>query len=124
MCLLQSWLKKVVEEEMNTTERARIVQAIRSGVPSVFIHMHKKAMVSLIMGDSPVTAEQCPETLLFDVYRLFLLNLDFKYLVLASTVLVTIANSLPQTSGDFKVCVCVVVVAFLVSRVLTLFFSG
>jgi hypothetical protein len=102
---VQVWLAKTVEREMAESEEHKkaLTESIRSGTPSVFVNLHKKAMIALIAGNSPVSGNDCPETLGFDSYRLFLLHMEVQYLVFASTVLVTITSIFPPTTTNFKV---------------------
>ena len=54
-------------------------------------------MLSLIADGAPLKTETCPETLLFDVYRLSVLQAEYQYIVLAATMMVTAGHSLAAT---------------------------
>ena len=56
------------------------------GKASAFIAVHSYAMHSLINAPEPVHSSTCPETLLFDVYRLRCLHSDLRDLSLRATM--------------------------------------
>jgi len=53
-------------------------------------------MLSLVTGNKPIVAENMPETLLFDVHRISQLQLDFKTIVTASTMMLTTAHAISK----------------------------
>ena len=73
------------------------LQKLLDGNSQEFIRIHSAAMLALVADGSPIKAETCPETLLLDVHRLGLLQAEFRYIVLASAMLITIGHGLAAT---------------------------
>lgn len=64
------------------------------GKSPAFIQVHSDAMLYLVADYAPLKHETCPETLLLDVHRLGLLKAEFQNIVLAASMLVTVAHAL------------------------------
>jgi T-complex protein 11 len=91
----EEWLPKAMRRELaaNTVS----LQSVLDGKPSAFVRIHMAAMLHLVAGGDPVKPEAYPETLRFDVHRLAVLQAEFKYIALASAMLVTVGNRLAAT---------------------------
>ena len=63
--------------------------------------VHATAMLSLVVDPEPIQAATCPETLQLDLYRLSKLRAEFRYLVMAATLICTAAHEDKQV-----ICVC------------------
>ena len=90
-CVLstQAWINTTVRYETATNGIA--LDDLVSGKPEAFVSLHTAAMVSLVTDPVPVTATTVPETLLFDVSRIYALQREFGRIVDGATVLI-IAN--------------------------------
>jgi len=54
-------------------------------------------MLQLVTGETTIKADMVPETLLFDVHRLSLLQREFMTLTTATTIMVTLTHGLAAT---------------------------
>lgn len=84
--IFQKWIRDTV-----SSKPASMVTDLVAGKASAFVNVHTSAMISLIASSVPVTLETTPETLMFDVHRLSLIQQEFARLVNGATALV-IAN--------------------------------
>jgi hypothetical protein len=62
--------------------------------------VHSAAMLELVTSSHTVVPEVSPETLLFDVHRLAMLQREFQLLAMSTTVLVTLAHYLKGDGED------------------------
>lgn len=92
---LQEWISKTLKREI--AAQTADLQSLLDGKSSAFIQIHSAAMLSLVADAAPLKTETCPETLLFDVHRLGLLQAEFKYIVLAAAMLITVGHGLAAT---------------------------
>lgn len=77
--------------------KAVALDGLLEGKASAFVHVHSAAMLSLVADHTTIKADVCPETLLFDLHRLGMLQREFQYLVAAVTMMVTAAHRLTAT---------------------------
>ena len=75
------------------------LESLLEGKASAFVHVHSAAMLSLVADQTTIKADMCPETLLFDVHRLSILQREFQYIVTAVTMLVTATHSITATKN-------------------------
>jgi hypothetical protein len=75
------------------------LQRLLRGEASAFREIHTAAMLSLIADGCVPRPENSPETLLFDVHRLALLQAEFEYIVMAISMLITAENFLMGSSS-------------------------
>ena len=73
------------------------LESLLEGTAASFVHVHSAAMLALVSAPTAVRPEECPETLLFDVHRLALLQREFRYEVTAAALLLTATNGLAAT---------------------------
>jgi hypothetical protein len=95
----QAWIKRAVRHEIASNSAAQ--GAISNGDAKAFVSVHLTAMVSLIVDTNAVKQESVPETLLFDVNRISILQRDFHAIVDGITVLTTATHAIVSSgSGD------------------------
>lgn len=83
-----AWIQHTVEREVKE-EKSITLDGLLSGSAAAFVHTHSTAMLALVTGPLHIKPELCPETLLFDVYRLSLLQIEFREQAKAASLLVT-----------------------------------
>ena len=62
---------------------------------AAFLQVHTLGMLALVTDSTRMV----PETLSFDEYRLDLLRAEYRYLCLASSMLVTLSSVVPRVAG-------------------------
>lgn len=82
----QKWIRKTLSQKP-----ASMVADLVAGKADAFVSLHTACMLSLVTDSAPVKLEETPETLLFDVCRLSLIQLEYNRLVDSSLAL-TMAN--------------------------------
>jgi len=93
----QSWIRAVIRSEV--ASKAVELEALVEGRAASFVHVHSAAMLALVSAVAPVKPDLCPETLLFDVHRLAILQREFQYIVTSATILVTATHGLGATKN-------------------------
>jgi len=73
------------------SSNAGLLQALIDNHGPAFLHVHTAGMLALVADD---LTEDFPETLSFDAHRLGLLRAEFRYICLASTMLVTVSYTI------------------------------
>jgi hypothetical protein len=73
---------------------------LMEGKARAFVYVHSAAMLELVTSSHTVVPEVSPETLLFDVHRLAMLQREFQLLVTSSTVLVSLGHFLKGGEED------------------------
>ena len=73
------------------------LEELLEGKAHAFVHVHSTGMLQLVTGDTTIKADMVPETLLFDVHRLALLQREFQTLTTATTIMVTLTHALTAT---------------------------
>ena len=87
----QRWIADIVARETGASATIRL-EDLTSGNPQAYIALHMTAMLSLVSDPvARINSDTVPETLLFDVRRLYNLQCEFDYIVSGITVLV-VAN--------------------------------
>lgn len=99
---LQAWIKRAVLHEMASNSTARA--SISNGDAKAFVSVHLTAMVSLIVDTNAIKQENVPETLLFDVNRISILQRDFHAIVDGITVLTTATHAIVSSGGGDQHC--------------------
>ena len=87
----QSWIRAVLRSEVES--KAVDLETLLEGRAASFVHVHSAAMLALVSAP-PIKPDLCPETLLFDVHRLAILQREFQYIVTAATILVTASHGI------------------------------
>jgi hypothetical protein len=75
------------------------LDSLLEGKAAAFVHAHSTAMLSFVTDDTTVKADICPETLLFDVYRLGELQREFQNIVTSVTMILTASHSIAATKN-------------------------
>ena len=108
----QEWMAKTVQREVASS--AVDLQGLLEGRAAAFLHVHTAGMLALV-ADPPTPAAPagqmggqmaeggCPETLQFDEHRMGLLRAEFRYISLASAMLVTVAHGLTAARTEPQV---------------------
>jgi hypothetical protein len=98
--LKQAWIRASVRREVGT--KALDLDSLLEGKAHAFVRVHSAGMLQLVTGETTIKADMVPETLLFDVHRLALLQREFQTLTTATTVMVTTTHALTATkkAGD------------------------
>jgi hypothetical protein len=86
----RDWIRTCLRHEV--AARAAGLDGLLAGQASSYESIHSAAMLALVADPTPLTPERCPETLLFDVHRLSLLQREFQRVVTSATMLVTAAH--------------------------------
>jgi hypothetical protein len=68
------------------------LEQLLEGKAYAFVHVHSAAMLSLITDQTLITTEMCPETLLFDVDRLSMIQQEFQYIITSITIMVKVKH--------------------------------
>ena len=71
----QQWIKHAVLSEV-LEKRVDLVRLVE-GKADAFVHVHAKAVLSLVTERTTMKVDVCPETLLFDVHRISMLQREF-----------------------------------------------
>ena len=79
-----AWIDAAVRDQI-----LGVRENLLAGCVSAFVRVHMSAMLALVVNPVPIRHDACPETLLFDVHRLSLLQCEFRYLVGASSLYAT-----------------------------------
>lgn len=95
MRVWQGWIRVNLRREV--ASKAVDLESLLEGKASAFVHVHSAAMLSLVADQATIKADVCPETLLFDVHRLSMLQRELRYVVAATTMLVTATHHLTAT---------------------------
>jgi len=82
-------MAETVRQEVASS--AGLLQALVDNHGPAFLHVHTAGMLALVADD---LTEDFPETLSFDAHRLGLLRAEFRYICLASTILVTVSYTI------------------------------
>jgi len=93
----QNWIRKTLRREV--LAKSVELESLIEGKASSYVHIHTFAMLALVEEQVPLKSETCPETLLFDVHRLSLLQREFQYIVTAATMLVTATHGVSSTKN-------------------------
>lgn len=91
----QGWVRVNLRREV--TLKNIILDDLLKGTAASFVHVHSSAMVSLISNQTTIKADMCPETLLFDVHRLAMLQREFQYIVTSVTMCITVMAKIKTT---------------------------
>ena len=75
---------------------------LAAGQAQAFALVHTSALVSLLAGADAVTDATVPETLLFDVHRLAVAQLEFRRIVDAATVFVSARHAILAAGGPLQ----------------------
>jgi hypothetical protein len=86
----QSWIRLNLRHEVAL--KAVDLEKLLEGKAFAFVHVHSAAILSLITNQTIIKTEMCPETLLFDVHRLSMLQQEFQYIVTSTTILVKVKH--------------------------------
>jgi hypothetical protein len=62
-----------------------------------FIHIHTKALLSLITDSIQINYETCPETLIYDIHHILDFQTKFQEIVIISIIIITCAQALTTT---------------------------
>jgi hypothetical protein len=89
----QAWICETIKE--NPSEMPGLLE----GKASAFARIYSAAMLKLVVNTKPTAPTLFPETLLFDVSRLTSLQLEFGYIVTATTMMVKSAHTLSACKG-------------------------
>ena len=92
---MQGWIRQAVRSEV--ADGSVALESLLEGTAASFVHVHSAAMLALVSAPAPVRPDACPETLLFDVHRLALLQREFQYEVTAAALLLTATNGVAAT---------------------------
>ena len=103
-CILQAWIRLNLRREV--ASKAVDLETLLEGKASSFVHVHSAAMLALVADQMTIKPDICPETLLFDVHRISLLQREFQYIVTSVTMLITATHSITATKNvaDLQVC--------------------
>ena len=82
----KAWIEKHVAEAVAGTPG--MLKTLAEGSEGSFVAVHGRAMLGLVFGEEEVTANMVPETLRFDDQRLWLMQAEARYQVLASALIV------------------------------------
>ena len=93
--LWQGWIRQAVRSEV--ADGSVALESLLEGTAASFVHVHSAAMLALVSAPAPVRPDACPETLLFDVHRLALLQREFQYEVTTAALLLTATNGVAAT---------------------------
>ena len=88
----QAWIDGSVRQTLLDAEVDP--NELLEGKAHAFVHVHSAAMLELVTSSHTVVPEVSPETLLFDVHRLAMLQREFQLLAMSTTVLITLAHYL------------------------------
>lgn len=97
----RAWVRLTVRREVGSKAVDR--GELEDGKASAFIHVHAVAMLHLVTEQQTMKADICPETLLFDVHRLSMLQFEFRYQAMAVTVMTTATHHIVQQQADTAV---------------------
>ena len=89
---MQKWIRTTVENEC--TSNISLINPLVRGDDAAQTQIQHTAMLALIADLAPIDAGVCPETLLFDVKRLESLQTEYRFLVVASTLLARLAHQM------------------------------
>jgi hypothetical protein len=96
--MLQAWICDAVVREIGARNVAR--EDLATGRAHAFSAVHYAAMISLVADGKLIRSETTPETLLFDVRRLSLMQRDFNRVVDGSTVLIIATHAIVGAGGS------------------------
>jgi hypothetical protein len=88
----RDWIRTCLQREV--AAQAACLDSLLAGQASSYESIHSAAMLALVADPAPLTPERCPETLLFDVHRLSLLQREFQCVVTSATMLVTATHGI------------------------------
>eukprot|EP00291_Cryptomonas_curvata_P028949 CAMPEP_0172213412 /NCGR_PEP_ID=MMETSP1050-20130122/37578_1 /TAXON_ID=233186 /ORGANISM="Cryptomonas curvata, Strain CCAP979/52" /LENGTH=610 /DNA_ID=CAMNT_0012894241 /DNA_START=380 /DNA_END=2212 /DNA_ORIENTATION=+ len=88
----RAWIRECLWHEV--AAKAVGLAGLLSGQASAYASIHSAAMLALVADPAPLRADRCPETLLFDVHRLSLLQREFQRVVTSATMLVTATHGI------------------------------
>jgi hypothetical protein len=94
----QAWIDGSVRQTLLDAEVDP--NELLEGKARAFVHVHSAAMLELVTSSHTVVPEVSPETLLFDVHRLAMLQREFQLLVMSTTVLITLAHYLKGDEAE------------------------
>ena len=94
----QEWMYKATLQEVASL--GVDLWGLIEGRASCFVHVHAAAILALVISPDEY---RFPETLGFDKHRLDLLNAEFCYLSVSSSMLVNVAKVLSGVDGGLKV---------------------
>ena len=86
----QGWMARAMSREVSSSPG--LLQALIDNHGPAFLHVHTAGMLALVADE--MSEEDFPETLSFDAHRLGLLRAEFRYICLASTMLVTVSYTI------------------------------
>ena len=86
---IQKWIRKTVSQQ-----QALLVSDLVAGKADAFVTLHTTAMVSLVTDSVTIAIDTIPETLLFDLHRLSIAQLEFTRVVDNAVALVTANHSI------------------------------
>lgn len=93
----QNWIRSNLRREiMLKNER---LEDLLDGKDSAFINIHSSAIISLIIDNDNIKEDKCPETLLFDVHRLAMLQQEFQYIVKSTIIILLVTQSITSTKN-------------------------
>ena len=90
------WIYATIRREVESNDGLQ--QQIANGAASAFLHIHSAAMLALVTDPVTIKGDMCPETLLFDVFRLGSYQHEFRQQTTAAALFVTASHMLP--AGD------------------------
>ena len=88
----KAWIQTAISRQASVQPDLKTL--LSNGVESSFVLVHSCAIVNLVVDG--ITANGAPETLSFDVHRLASFEAEFRYCVLAATILLTAANHITK----------------------------
>ena len=92
----KAWIQTAISRQASVQPDFKAL--LSNGVESSFVLVHSCAIVNLVVDG--ITANGAPETLSFDVHRLASFEAEFRYCVLAATILLTAANHITKAGGQ------------------------
>ena len=94
----QNWIRLNLrhEVELNKVD----LNLFRNRNTNAFIHFHSISILSLITNEITIKTELCPETILFDVHRLFIIQQEFQYIVTSITIMIKVKKYLSLLNND------------------------
>ena len=94
----QEWMFKVVSQEVASS--GVDLEGLLGGSAPRFVHVHAAAVLAVVINP---TEYRFPETLEFDEHRLGQFGVEFRYLSVASAMLINVAKVLVGVDGGMQV---------------------
>ena len=97
LCLYQKWVRFNLRTQV--ASKAVDLDHLLEGKAAAFVHVHSSAMLLLVTDSNTIKADIVPETLLFDVHRLGMLQREFENIVTSVTMIVTATHNITATKN-------------------------